>query len=199
MAHRVAELMQRAEAATDPAVKEAAEQESQDLIVRLWEMRDFWPRGGPLAPLLPTLHQLLDQQGYPTVRFTGRPEPDDTSGLLAQLMRLHRREMRELCELVAATLPSDTAKPMQQLMNEHLGDLSDDELGLLEISIVPASFAPFQEGDEAEEHEDEYYSEDSTQTPISDKFADFKEKGAIAREKLYAKVRQLLIDLDSAE
>lgn len=69
MAHRVAELMQRAEAATDPTVKEAAEQESQDLIIRLWEMRDFWPRGGPLAPLLPTLHQLLDQQGYPIGAF----------------------------------------------------------------------------------------------------------------------------------
>lgn len=107
--------------------------------------------------------------------------------------------MRELCELVAATLPSDTVEPMQQLMNEHLEDLSDDELGLLEISIVPASFAPFQGEDEVEEHEDESCDEESTQTPITNKFADFKEKGAVAREKLYAKISQLLADLDSAE
>ena len=198
MAHRVAELMHRAEIVTDPAIKEAAEQESQDLIIRLWEMRDFWPRGGPLAPLLPTLHQLLDQQGYPMVRFTGRPEPNDTSGLLAQLMRLHRREMRELCEMIAANLPSETVEPMQQLINEHLEDLSDDELNLLEISITPASFAPFRE-DEAEELEGESYPEEPMQTPMTDKFADFKEKGAVAREKLYAKISQLLADSGSAE
>lgn len=206
MVHRVAELMKRAETATDPAIKEAAEHEAQDLIIRLWEMRDFWPRGGPLTPILPTLHQLLDQQRYPSVYFTGSPVPEDPNGLLTQLMRLHRREMRELCQLLQATLPDSTVQSMQHLMSEHSADLSDDELGLLEISITPASFKPFQDEDEAEAFIDEpsdgvlaQNDKVTTQTPEADKFTEIKEQAMAARENLYAKIGQILADSNDAK
>lgn len=47
MAHRLAELMERAEQATEDADREAARKEATDLVLRLWDHRSSWPHGWP--------------------------------------------------------------------------------------------------------------------------------------------------------
>lgn len=47
MAHRLAELMERADATTEDAGREATRKEATDLVLRLWDHRSSWPHGWP--------------------------------------------------------------------------------------------------------------------------------------------------------
>ena len=141
MAQRVAELLRRAEASVDPAVKEAAERECQDLIIRLWESRASWPAGGPLGSILPTLQKLL--AGEPDYRpWKSRPEENQLIGWITNLLQLQRKELRYFCLAIRDQMPAPLREEMRQLLVEHQSDLSEEEANILYF-VTNASQLPF--------------------------------------------------------
>jgi hypothetical protein len=141
MAQRVAELLRRAEASADLIVKEAAERECQDLIIRLWESRDSWPAGGPLGSILPTLEVLL--AGEPDYRpWRSRPEEHQIIGWITNLLQLQRKELRYFCLALRDRIPAPMREEMRQLLAEHQSDLSEEEANILYF-VTNASHLPF--------------------------------------------------------
>ena len=148
MAQRVAELLRRAEASVDPAVKEAAERECQDLIIRLWESRASWPTGGPLGSILPTLQTLLASE--PDYRYwRSRPEENQLIGWITNLLQLQRKELRYFCLAIRDQMPSPLREEMRQLLAEYRSDLSEEEANILYF-VTNASQLPFFNREEAE-------------------------------------------------
>lgn len=195
MAHRVAELMQRAEATSDPEAKEVVKRECQDLIVRLWDMRDRWPSGGPLRAILPTLHQLLDETPF-TIRWAGKPEEPSAGGVITKLLRAQRKELRQLCKLIKARIPAHTIEELQQLLDKNYADLSENEAGLITLIISPASLPIFSSEEEAESYEEvieerKAVSIEDSGDPV-DEYAEFEKVVVINREQFLASVADFL-------
>jgi hypothetical protein len=196
MAHRIAELMQRAEATSDPQAKEITERECQDLIVRLWDMRGRWPSGGPLRGVLPTLHQLLDEIPF-TIRWAGKPDEPSVGGLITKLLRTQRKELRQLCLLVKAKIPAHTVTELQQLLDENYDDLSEDEVALITLIIEPTGLPIFENEEESDSYGIEFVGdEDDTlvelQEASSDKYADFEKAVILGREQFLSSVADFL-------
>ncbi|AHM61618.1 hypothetical protein D770_16820 [Flammeovirgaceae bacterium 311] len=197
MAHRVAELIQRADSATDPAVKEVAEQECQDLIIRLWETRDNWPSGGPLHTLLPTLKLLLaDDPSYAS--FIRRGKQDDAGGLITCLLKLHREELQLVYQLVKDQMPTGVLESMQKLLDEQGSILSESEYDLISFAIDPSKFPTFDNEEDADgsdedsvEEVDRISSEESTVTP-DNAYSKFIESIESKREEFYKNLGRLL-------
>lgn len=196
MSYRVAELMQHAETATDPTVKEATERECQDLVIRLWETRDNWPSGGPLHSLMPTLQLLLaDVPAYH--RWMRRVEQDDASGLITRLLRLQREELQQIRRLIKDRVPADVIESMQELLNEHRADLSEAENSLISLVIHPSQIPLFDSEeaaatyDEEKVEDDGEVSEDSIITPV-DVFTEFRESIELKREEFFKVVARVL-------
>lgn len=196
MAHRIAELMQRAEAASNVELKEVAERECQDLIVRLWDMRELWPSGGPLRDILPTLHQLLDKTPF-TIRWAGKPEQPSVGGVITKLLRAQRKELRQLCQLIKSKTPTHTVEELQRLLDENYGDLSDDEVALITLIIDPLSLPVFGSEAEVDTYEavlvgdEEDVVEELQEAPF-DEYADFEKEVILNREEFLASVVDLL-------
>lgn len=196
MAHRIAELMQRAEATSDLELKEVAKRECQDLIVRLWYMRDRWPSGGPLRDILPTLHQLLDKTPF-TIRWAGKPEQPSVGGVITKLLRAQRKELRQLCQLIKSKTPAHTVQELQQLLDENYDDLSDDEAALITLIIDPLSLPVFGSEAEVDSYEvlfvgDEEDAAEEPQEVPSNEYADFEKGLMLNREELLSSVSSLL-------
>lgn len=198
MSYRVAELMQRAESAADESVKEAAERECQDLIIRLWENRDNWPSGGPLHSLMPTLQILLADEPpfYPWIQ---RTKEDNTSGLITRLLKLQREELQQIYQLIKDRLPADVIDSMQGLLNNHLDDLSEDESSLISFVVRPSNMPVFnseeavEDWDENEESvEGNNVEEEETSKTASDELDKFRKSIDLKRNALFEAVARVL-------
>jgi chorismate-pyruvate lyase len=73
MAHRVAELIERAEHTQAETDKEAAKNECTDLILKLWERRYNWPHGQPLAEIAEFLEKFASESVSP---YQAKDNPD---------------------------------------------------------------------------------------------------------------------------
>lgn len=94
MAHRLAELMERADAAMEDADREVARKGATDLVLQLWNHRSSWPHGWP-----PEASAAIAGISRPSRRVpkdaTGSPWLDS----LAELEILQSRERRTWVDL----------------------------------------------------------------------------------------------------
>jgi hypothetical protein len=88
MAHRLAELIVRAQTARSEKTREAARKEASALVLRVWRRRSHWPRGWPPRHTAQIL-AVLDPQPYRSKR--GRTD----SPWLDALPRLDELQSRE--------------------------------------------------------------------------------------------------------
>lgn len=184
MAQRVAELLRRAESSTDPVVKEAAERECQDLIIRLWESRDSWPSGGPLGSILPTLKVLL--AGEPDYRpWKSRPEENQIIGWITNLLQLQRKELRYFCLAIRDQISAPMREEMRQLLAEHQSDLSEEEANILYF-VTNASHLPFF--NHKEEVEADASEAQEAKTEPVDRLAEFLSFIAKERQHFFAQI-----------
>lgn len=160
MSHRVAELIKRADTATDTAVKEAAEKECQDLIIRLWETRENWPSGGPLHSLMPTLKILLNAE-HSYRRFMWQGEQENSSGLITRLLKLHQEELQQVYHLIKDQVPVDILNSMQELLTNHQDDLTDVESDLISLILNPSNITYFSNEEMSNPNDDESEKEES--------------------------------------
>lgn len=135
MAHRVAELMDRAERAKTSDEGEAARRECSDLIIKLWERRSYWPHGQPLAEVAGLLKNLIDVEiSYGSRHERHEVEIDSHSwiGILPRLSRLQERE-KKVCRDTA--LADFNLKAQRDWLEQHAKDLSVDEREIFETMI----------------------------------------------------------------
>ena len=188
MAQRVAELLRRAEASVDSAVKETAERECQDLIIRLWESRASWPSGGPLGSILPTLQTLL--AGEPEYRYwKSRPEENQLIGWVTNLLQLQRKELRYFCLAIRDQIPGSLREEMRQLLVEHQSDLSEEEAHILYF-VTNDSQLPFFNPEEVEIDGNGIQEETTpaSMTAPVDRLADFLAFITKERQQFFARV-----------
>lgn len=130
MAHRVAELMERAEQAQTDADRETARRECADLILRLWERRSYWPQGRPLAEVSEFLKKFTDGlASFPYNRAKTQPKEPTWINILPHLIRLNKRE--EIIYRDAALADLSLEKEREWLA-EHREDMSDEECEVIE-------------------------------------------------------------------
>ncbi len=127
MAHRVVELMDRAEQAPAGAEGEATRRECSDLIIKLWERRSHWPHGRPLAEVAGLLKNLINDRTNYRSRYE-QPEvkvdPRSWLGILPRLRELLDRE-DEVCR--SAAIADFDLETDRKWLTEHGPDLSDEE------------------------------------------------------------------------
>lgn len=132
MAHRIAELIERADQAETDEGKESARRECSDLIIRLWERRTHWPYGQPLAEMAEFLKNLTTNESSYFQQY-GQTEPhvDNRSwiGILPQLIRLGDREIR-VCR--DAALADINIEEERAWLIEHPDELSTEEREIIE-------------------------------------------------------------------
>jgi len=160
MAQRVAELLRRAEASVDPAVKEAAERECQDLIIRLWESRE------------------------------SRPEENQLIGWITNLLQLQRKELRYFCLAIRDQIPAPLREEMRQLLAEHQSDLSEEEANILYFVTNASQLPFFNQEAAVEIDGSEIQEETtsaSTAEPV-DRLAEFLAFITKERQQFFARV-----------
>ena len=134
MSHRVAELMDRVESATDVTIRESAAKECEELILKLWEKRNSWPSGGPLSPILPTLNRLFsDPDEY---YFPYFERESDTTGLVGQLISLHAREMRLFLSDPNLAVSKEAADASAETLESLTDNLTDDERRAFQFALI---------------------------------------------------------------
>jgi hypothetical protein len=103
MAHRLAELIDRAEHERSAKAREAAAAAASDLVLRMWRHRSAWPQGWPPKSSVAVL-RALDPP-----RFRAQQEPSGNPWLdaLADLDRLQHRERQAWLRLGLEDLPFD--------------------------------------------------------------------------------------------
>jgi hypothetical protein len=154
MAHRVAELMDRAERATSGAGREAARRECSDLIMRLWERRSHWPYGRPLGEVAGLLKNLISDGTSYGSRHEGsevKIDPRSWLGILPPLRQLQYRE-DELCR--NAAIADFDLEADRKWLSQHGQDLSEEEREILERLIR-----------ERERMDGQYFELDKTRVP----------------------------------
>jgi hypothetical protein len=133
MAHRVAELMERAKNAPSEEECEVARRECGELIMSLWERRMDWPQGGPLTHILPTLCEItseLEGRGWQ------EPKLDGTwMGLVPVLNSLQKREKWVCFHGIFSDASKEAADRSRLWLEEHIDELSEEEKQLIEIYI----------------------------------------------------------------
>jgi hypothetical protein len=131
MSHRLAEQIARAEEATSPEMREAAQREAADLILRLWERRERWPRGYPAASLVTLVREAFDPGGEGHAPDNQEPLSEEGAAWLRALYllrRLHDDERRTCRTAAVADLPIDKESSWLQHFETSL---STDEADLL--------------------------------------------------------------------
>jgi hypothetical protein len=127
MAHRIAELMQRADEAENEDERDEARRECADLILRVWSRRSGWPYGQPLAKLAPALEKLAAEPD-PYGRPPREPEECSWAGVFALLDELHKKERRVHQDAALAEFSPDESKSW---LEEHGDDMSEEEADTL--------------------------------------------------------------------
>jgi hypothetical protein len=143
MAHRVAELMERAERARTKAARDSAARECEPLILRLWERRTSWPQGWPPPSAAGALERLASAEEEPNEFGFYRPrivDDDDrtwlgTLPLIADLQRMELDAWRD-----AGLIELDVAE-INDWLNEQGGNLSDEERATFERLVTGADRA----------------------------------------------------------
>jgi hypothetical protein len=127
MAHRVAELMDRAEQAPAGAEGEAARRECSDLIIKLWERRSHWPHGRPLAEVAGLLKTLINDRTNYRSRYEQHEVKVDPRSWLGTLPRLRELQYREDEVCRSAAIADFDLEADRKWLAEHGSDLSDEE------------------------------------------------------------------------
>ncbi len=124
MAHRIAELMQRADAASDDAVRELTRKEASDLILRLWSHRSSWPRGWPpkASAAIETVSRRHSEQA------TGSPWLDTLDEL--RILQSRERQIWTRLGLLDFDIESE-----RRLVGELDGEGADEERRPIEAVI----------------------------------------------------------------
>jgi hypothetical protein len=123
MSHRVAELMERAEQADMEEEKEAAKRECTELILRVWERREFWPCGQPVGNLSTFLNAVAPEP-YSSQRENGGPPEPSWIKALPRFRNLQEREDQIVVDAAIADLNLDQDR---EWLKEHPDALSEEE------------------------------------------------------------------------
>jgi hypothetical protein len=121
MAHYIAELIERSEAALEEE-RESLKCECADTILRLWEHRNIVPLRSPLSTVAEKLELLTAEQ--PRCYLGRERQIDDWSRLIHDLQDLHQRELRICMQgwILGLDLKQDS-----EYLNDHPDALSEDE------------------------------------------------------------------------
>jgi hypothetical protein len=126
MAHRVAELMQRAEQADTLTERESAKQECSELILRIWERRAFLLYGRPLAEVADFLKKFTSSSPR-FDRHRTEPEEKTWNSILPILEALQEREDTVCRDAAIADLSAEVIEKEREWLTEHPEDLSPEE------------------------------------------------------------------------
>jgi hypothetical protein len=129
LAHRIAEVMDAAERATDPDQQRAFRAECERLILEVWGHRDRWPRGWPPEGAADVLAQLVPQERQP---YEQRDQPQNWLELLKPLDELQQEE-RHL--VLQAGLHRIDISSESLWLAEHADALEPNEVEVLERII----------------------------------------------------------------
>lgn len=147
MAHRVAELMAKADITEDALERMGVQRECEALIYRLWEQRANWPYGGPLEGILPTLRRMLG----PSDKYYGwHHAPLDEAGIVGKLIQLHSHELHLVEKLAALKVSPELADISEAWLHEYADDLSERESDVLKVMIRIVRRKPASSEDEVE-------------------------------------------------
>jgi hypothetical protein len=126
MAHRLAELMDRAESAKSQAKREEARVAATDLVVRLWDHRAGWPKGWP-----PKATAALARD---VSRYARREEPTGSVWLdsLADLRRLQEQEREIWTDLGLLDFDVESER---RAAKELIGEAATEEREAIELVI----------------------------------------------------------------
>lgn len=134
MAHRIAELIEKAEQAEDEREGEEARRECADLILRVWSHRSGWPHGQPLAKIASNLKSLAAERSPYGGRFQ-EPEERSWIGVLPLLEDIHRREQRVHYDAALAGIPSEELEKAESWLEEQGENMSEEEADTLRHTV----------------------------------------------------------------
>lgn len=135
MAHRVAQLLERAENAESAEDREASCRECTDLVLRLWAMRLDWPDGGPFVHIMPALQRIAEAFDAPKYSWHVQHPKDSWSETLFSLDNIARRESRICVCALAAEFSIEAAHEARQWLEQHGEDFPEEERQILENFI----------------------------------------------------------------
>ncbi|XAZ81792.1 hypothetical protein A6C57_26740 (plasmid) [Fibrella sp. ES10-3-2-2] len=133
MAQRIAELMQRVETNSDKNQQELAAKECTELILTIWEKRNTWPSGGPVAHTYPTLRRLF-RPANQRYSFFEDSDASDT-GLISRLIDLHEREMQLFLRCPNVAVGPEVIQRSREKLKMFTDQLSEEEQQALLLTI----------------------------------------------------------------
>ncbi len=123
MAHRIAELIDQANAARGTPSEAKAAQACQEAMLALWRHRSAWPQGWP-PPAAKEIARMLDDAKAPEQMAGNRG-----TSLVARLHALHHQVLAALVDLLAGVDETDAERAWLDQFGEFL---NDDERALLQ-------------------------------------------------------------------
>lgn len=127
MAHRIAQLMQRADEARNDEEREETQSECADLILRVWSRRSVWPHGQPLAEVASAFEKLAAEPN-PYGRPPGEPQERSWAGVFPLLDEIHKKERWVHRDAALAEYPLAESKSW---LEEHGDEMSQEEADVL--------------------------------------------------------------------
>ena len=119
MAHRIAELMQRAKTAPKGKRRETAKAECAEAILQLWLNRAHLPAGAPLAPFADFLERFMKEADhYPSLEI--KHQPKTWTQALPRILSLLDRELLLWRDAALAEQPLDAAQQAVQSVGQEL-------------------------------------------------------------------------------
>jgi hypothetical protein len=176
MAHRIAELMERAEQAEGESEKEEARRECADLILRVWSRRSGWPYGQPLAKIASALKDLAAERSRYSRRLQ-EPEERSWAGVLPLLEEIHRSEQWIYRDAALASIPLEDLEEAKSWLKEHGEDMPEEEASTLGRVV-----------EMAERTRSEFFSLGNTSAPHF---------GTLSEEERMRLVKEALDELDA--
>lgn len=133
MAHRVAELIERAEKTKSTAVAEAAKKEATKVILDLWQHRSHWPEGWPPVSAAAFAERFAAPQSRPDV-----PEPTGSAWLdrLGRFDAIADEEERLWRD--AALLDLDENQPFDEILVQ---EADEEERAIISVAAEQAGRA----------------------------------------------------------
>ncbi len=120
MAHRIAELMERADKGRTAALREGAKSACSDLILRLWEKRAHLPSGAPLASFADFLQHFVEQEPSWFAAIHVTPERKSWPQSLPVVKHLLEHELTLWREAALAAQPHDKARSLVRKLDTEL-------------------------------------------------------------------------------
>ncbi len=127
MAHRTAELINKANKARRNTEREIFKEKATDLILRLWERRTSWPQGWPPETVALVLERLENDKHV----FGGYKESTG-SPWLDRLWKLKEIQSREYALWLDAALADFDVEQERKSLENYRLDLREDEKNALE-------------------------------------------------------------------